>query len=218
MMLNAIKRLLGGSAHAGPGDQKKILSAWAKEAGHKVKHVLGPSGGVVVSTDEGWRAEWGPSQRSYIGGNELRLRHESSLPNDVQMLFLTRSLAHVLESEVFESFTDGMQTRIDTAMPDEMRWLAMHPRMSLSDQPVLNKRFLMVTNAENVSRRWLGAAFGRALENAAIDWWVDPLLMVLTVNRGILTLRMSGDELSLPQLHAVSALFSLAAREISQLD
>ncbi|HRH18500.1 MAG TPA: hypothetical protein PKV17_01315 [Aquabacterium sp.] len=218
MMLNAIKRLLGGSSSAGPGDQKKILAAWAKEAGHKVKPVLGPLGGVVVTTDEGWRAEWGSSQRSYISGHELRLRHESALPGDVQMLFLTQALAHVLESEVFDSFTDGMQTRIDTAMPDEMRWLAMHHRMTMSDQPVLNKRFLMVTNAEDVSRRWLGAAFGRALENAAIDWWVDSLLMVLTVNRGILTLRMSGDDLSLPQLHAVSALFSLAAREISEIE
>ena len=29
---------------------------------------------------------------------------------------------------MFEEFTEGLQTRIDTATPEEMRWLVMFPR------------------------------------------------------------------------------------------
>ena len=33
-----------------------------------------------------WRIEWGPPQRTYIDGHELRLRMELGLPPDLQML------------------------------------------------------------------------------------------------------------------------------------
>ena len=53
----------------------------------------------------------------------------------------------------------------------------------------------------------------QALEEAATSWWSDSLVLVLTLNRGILTARMGGQPLENAQLKLVSALFAkLAAR------
>ncbi len=214
-MLHAIKRLFGGSP-VQAGGEPRVLAAWAKECGHAYKTAAGASGGVVVTTQSGWRLEWGASQRSYIKGHELRFRRESKVPPDVQMLLLTRTLAHVLEAEVFDSFTDAMQTRIDNTLPDEMRWLAMHPKVSMSAFPALARRYLMIANAEAVALSWLRGAVGQALEEAATSWWTDPMPLVITINRGILTLRTDSRELSVAQLRILGELFELLSANLPE--
>jgi hypothetical protein len=214
-MLGKIRQWMGGAASG--ASESKVLAAWAKEAGHAIKSVSGQAGGAVVSTKWGWRVEWGPSQRPYIRGQELRFRHELSVPGDVQILLITRTLAHILESDLFESFTDANQTRIDNSLPDEMRWLAMHARVSLPSSTLLGRRFLLVSNAEAFAKQWLQTGMAEALEDAAGAWWTDPMPMVLTLNRSILTIRMDGNDLSMSQLRTVSELFVLAGRKFSSL-
>jgi hypothetical protein len=214
IMLDAIKRLWGG-ATAPEGQESKVLAQWAKEAGLSFKKVSQAPGGVVIVSPQGWRAEWGASQRPYIKGHELRFRFESRVPGDVQALLLTRTLAHVLEADVFDSFTDAMQTRVDNTLPDEMRWLAMHPKVSLQAFPALAKRFLLIANAEPVLLAWLDAELGEALEMAATTWWTDPMPLAVTINRGILTLRSDSRGLSVEQLRKLSALFDLMARKLA---
>jgi hypothetical protein len=93
--------------------------------------------GFIVEGQTGnapWRMEWGPSQRPYVSGNELRLRTE--LPgrgHDVQALVLDRTLQSSMESAVFDQYVDGVQTRIDTETPPEMRWLVMHPKLAAAE-------------------------------------------------------------------------------------
>lgn len=215
-MLGKIRQWMGGAA--GGSSESKVLDTWAKEAGHTIKTVSGQTGGAVVSTKWGWRVEWGPSQRPYIRGRELRFRHELGVPGDVQLLLITRTLAHILESDVFESFTDANQTRIDSSLPDEMRWLAMHPRVSLPGATLLGRRFLLISNAESFANQWLQAGMAESLEEAAGAWWTDPMPMVLTLNRGILTIRMDGNDLTMSQLRTVSELFVLAGRKFSALN
>ena len=53
-----------------------------------------------------------------------------------------------------------------------------------------------------------------ALEDAASGWWTDALIVVMTINRGRLTLRMMGDDLDAAQLTAVSELFEVASRSL----
>lgn len=214
-MLGKIRQWMGGHAASASGTEHKVLATWAKEAGHTIKAVSGPAGGAVVTTKWGWRVEWGPSQRPYVKGHELRFRHELGVPGDVQMLLITRTMAHVLESDVFDSFTDAMQTRIDNTLPDEMRWLAMHAKVAIPAPSLLARRFLLISNAEAFAAQWLQSGMAEALEEAATNWWTDPMPMVLTLNRGILTIRMDGNDVSMSQLRTVSELFVLAGRKLT---
>lgn len=214
-MLDALKRLIGaGQSPATGSGQQQVLATWAKEEGHRLKTVSGPAGGVVVDTTAGWRVEWGPAQRPYFQGHELRFRFDAGVPADVQILFLSKVVAHTLETDVFQRFTDAMQTRVDNTLPEEMRWLAMHAKVVLSEHPVLSRRFLMLSNADGIAKLWLDPELAAALEAAAASWWTDALVAVMTVNRGILTVRMAGDDIEVNQLRMVSSLFDLAARKL----
>jgi hypothetical protein len=211
-MFATFKRLMGSAPTT--RDEGLLLADWAKAHGYAFKRVKDKTGGgYVVDTDKGWRVEWGQSQRSYIEGQELRFRCDTGLPGDVQMVMLTRVVAQTLESDVFNRFTNAMQTQIDNSLPDEMRWLAMHPKVSLSAAPVLNRRFVLLSNAEAVAQSWLDEDMVQALEAAATSWWTDGLLLLLTVNRGMLTLRMPGQPLEAGQLEMLGELFGkMAAR------
>jgi hypothetical protein len=213
-MFDTIKRWIGAAPQATPEGGARVLIAWAREAGHTVKSVAGNAPGVVIETPSGWRIEWGPSQRPYFKTHELRFRCDCGVSPDVQVLWLSKALAHQLESDVFNSYTDATQTRIDTSLPDEMRWLAMHPKLLLVERPLLARRFLLLTNAEGVTRHWLDAPLLDALEDAASSWWTDPLVMLMTLNRGLLTIRMSGDELEPNQLKRVGSLFDVAVQHL----
>lgn len=193
-------------------DQGDVLAEWARSEGHAFKRVKDRTGGgYVVEADEGWRIEWGGSQRPYVIGKELRFRCDTGLPPDVQMVMLTRVLAQTLESDVFSRFTNAMQTQIDNTLPDEMRWLAMHPKVSLQQSALLGKRFVLLSNAEAVAKGWLDLGLQPALEEAASHWWTDSLVFVVTLNRGILTARMAGQPLQPSQLRLVSQLFAKMA-------
>jgi hypothetical protein len=216
-MLGKIRQWMGGGASASAGTEQKVLATWAKEAGHTIKTVSGAAGGAVITTHWGWRVEWGPSQRPYIKGQELRFRHELGVPPDVQMLLITRTMAHILESDVFDSFTDAMQTRIDNTLPDEMRWLAMHTKVSIPAPSLLARRFLLISNADAFASQWLQSGMAEPLEEAAAAWWTDPMPMVMTLNRGILTIRMDGNDVSMSQLRTVSDLFVLAGRKLAAM-
>lgn len=215
-MFASIKRLIG-SAPSRP-DEGQALSAWAKTQDFAFKRVKDKTGGgYVVETDKGWRVEWGTSQRPYIPGKELRFRCDTGLPGDVQMILLSKAVAQTLESDVFSRYTNAMQTQIDNTLPDEMRWLAMHPRVSLSASAVLSKRFALFCNAEAVVQSWLDGSTIQELESAAANWWTDGLLLVMTVNRGMLTLRMPGQNVEPGQLQMVGKLFAHAAARMRQV-
>lgn len=217
-MFDTIKRWIGGAPQATATESgARVLTAWARDEGHKVKSVAGNAQGVVIETAAGWRIEWGPSQRPYFKGHELRFRCDGGVSPDVQVLWVSKVLAHQLESEVFNSYTDAMQTRIDTTLPDEMRWLAMHPKLLLVERPLLARRFLLLTNAEGVTRQWFDGPVLDAFDAAASSWWTDALVMLMTLNRGILTIRMPGDDLEPNQLKRVGSLFDVAAQHLRTL-
>ena len=216
-MFASLKRLMGSGRDQ--ADHGEVLAEWAKAEGHTLKRVKDKTGmGYVVESKAGWRVEWGDSQRPYIIGKELRFRGDTGLPGDVQLVMLTRVLAQTLESDVFSRFTNAMQTQIDNTLPDEMRWLAMHPRVPLQESPVLSRRFVLLCNAEAVARNWLSNGVLTEMEEAASQWWTDSLVFLITLNRGILTARMAGQPLQTAQLRLVGHLFEqlvTKAREVS---
>ena len=128
-MLDSIKRIFGQTPPPVPGWSE--LSAWARGNHWALRPVREPAG-FVIDGQTGptpWRLEWGPSQRSYIQGSELRLRVELPLPRELQALVLNRELMEAMEKAVFDQYVEGVQTRIDTATPPEMRWLVMFPKL-----------------------------------------------------------------------------------------
>lgn len=211
-MFDAIKRLIGSASAGAATDEGQTLAAWAKAEGHTFKRVKAKTGaGFVAESPEGWRVEWGTSQRSYISGRELRFRCDTGVASDVQVIMVSRALSVVLETDVFSRFTNAMQTQIDSSLPDEMRWLAMHPRVNLNDHPALARRLVVLSNSEATVRQWLNASVLDTLEEAVGNWWTDTLVVVVTVNRGMLTLRMPGVGLQPLQLKLVGELFHVLA-------
>jgi hypothetical protein len=211
-MLDAIKRWISGGAH---GPDWSEVSGWAQKHGHGFKRARDDEGFVIDGAmgDKPWRLEWGPPQRSYIGARELRIRMELGLSSNLQMLLLSRLLMEMLERETFERYTKSNQTLIDVSTPEEMRWLAMFPKVDLGEQPKeLRNRFAAVASDPQTALQWLEPAFSQRLNEAAVRLLrQDPPFVLMTL-RGRLYLRL---ECALPEPLAISqsvALFEAAAQ------
>lgn len=211
-MFQTLKRWIsGGADRAG----WSAIAHWAESAGHAFKRARDGSGFVIESgvPAQGWRLEWGPSQRSYITGNELRLRGDLRGGNELQMMLISRALMETLEKQVFEQFTEGLQTRMDTETPEEMRWLVLFPKAPQIDSKLLKEAFGAVGNTTAAIEQWLAGPLSARLLEARGSWLAanDPLLLIAL--RGRLTLRTAMAEPDATRLRAVVTLFETSLRE-----
>jgi hypothetical protein len=144
-------------ASQGLGADFSEVSAWAKQRGHAFKRERDGQGFVIDGKldSTAWRLEWGPPQRPYIAGHELRLRMELGLPPDLQMLLISKGLMETLEKQAFEQFTQSNQTEIGTATPEETRWLVMFPKMPMNGSKTLRANFGGVSSLANEGPAWL---------------------------------------------------------------
>jgi hypothetical protein len=210
-MLESLKRLF---SRPGSARDLREIEAWAKRHGHGFKRVRDEDGFVIDGRLEGkpWRIEWGPPQRAYIEGHELRLRMELDLPSDAQMLVLSRPLMDTLERKTFEEFTDNVQTQIGTKTPEEMRWLVMFPKLNLSHLKTLRAHFGAVASEPSAGLAWIEGPLANQLEHAAADWLRDEPL-VLMILRGRVYLRT---QLAAPEPDAVAAALALFETAVAQ--
>jgi hypothetical protein len=209
-MLDGIKRWLGGSTKA-DAPQWEGVAPWAESHQYGFRAV--PDEGFVVDGRLGataWRLEWGPSQRPYIEGQELRLRSELGLGSDLQVLVMNRRLAEHMEKTVFEQFVEGVQTRIDNQTPPEMRWLVMFSKLSGSEMGPLKERWVALSSQKGWLREWLEGPLAAAL--AALRFEED-VPMVLMIGRGRLMLRTALAEPDVAPLQAWLRFFECAMRE-----
>jgi len=211
-MLDAFKRWISGGPH---GRDWSGVSVWAQQQGHAFKRARDAEGFVVDgSLDERpWRLEWGPPQRAYIQGHELRIRMELQLPSAVQMLLISRALMERLERETFERYTQSNQTLIDVSTPEEMRWLAMFPKTELAELPKdLRQRFGAVASDPEAAWQWVDAPFAQQLGVAASRVLVgDPPFLLMTL-RGRVYLRLQLEEPDAVAVGTMVSLFQAAAR------
>lgn len=209
-MLESLKRWIGGSRG---GPDPKALQGWARQRGLAVKRVRDDDGVVVEGTMHGtpWRLEWGPPQRAYILERELRLRMDLGLPPTLQMLVTSRALAEELEQSAYALFTQDMQTRIDSGMPEEMRWLAMFPKTQLAAMKPLKMHFSAVASAPEPLTTWIGGELAQQLE-AARNWLSQDEPLVLMTLRGRLYLRIESLQPDEALLDGALALFEAAAQ------
>ena len=189
-MFDALKRLIKGPSAA--GGARHALEIWCASRSLSLRGVK-QSEGFVVDGMLGlvpWRLEWGPSQRRYVKGFELRLRAEPGLAAGLQALVLDRPLQQEMEREVFEEFVEDTKTRIDTSTPPEMRWLVMLQKLSADASAEWRSRFYAVANDPQWASRWLAGQTGTRLHEAPLS---PGQPMVLMVHRGRITLRTAMD-------------------------
>jgi len=210
-MLEGIKRWFAGGA-AASGPERDALSAWAASRQYMFRGVREGEGFVVEGRFGAipWRLESGPSQRSYIKGSELRLRAELGVQSDLQLVLLNRALQEQMEATVFDTYVEGVQTRIDNQTPPEMRWLVMFPKLSGAELGPLRERFVALASIKNWLTQWLDGPLTGALAATALP---PPTPFVLMISRGRLTLRMALEEPQPPALEGWIRLFELAMRE-----
>jgi hypothetical protein len=212
-MLDSFKRLFGR-----PGIDRDLteISDWAKRRGHGFKRVRGEDGFVIDGVLEGkpWRIEWGPPQRPYIEGHELRIRMELDLPSDLQMLLLSRPLMDSLERKTFEEFTDNVQTQIGTKTPEEMRWLVMFPKVNLSGLKALRLRFGAVASDVANGLSWIEGPVANMVETCSNEDLLrgDPPFILMTL-RGRTYLRMQLASPSAKDVASALALFETAVAQ-----
>lgn len=205
-MLHALKRLFTATGNPLFSGARE----WAEARGHAFK--LAREGQGFVIEGGGWRLEWGPSQRPYIEGAELRLRGETA-EVELQMLVLSRQLMDAMERAVFEQFTEGLQTRIDTATPEEMRWLVLFQKAPDAQMKILRDSFAATASSAQWLQLWLEGPLTHQLQQARASWLSpsDPLALVF--QRGRLALRMGAPEPDANMLSNAQALFEVALRE-----
>jgi len=186
IMLDALKRLLRGPSDADRA--RHALGTWCTEQGYTLRSVK-QSEGFVIDGKPGtgaWRLEWGPSQRRYVKGHELRLRCEPGLAPGLQALVLDKPLQQEMEREVFEEYVEDTKTRIDTSTPPEMRWLVMLQKIKPEGAAPWKHQFSAVANDAQWASSWLGGVTADALARLSLEARQP---MVLMLNRGRLTLR-----------------------------
>ena len=190
------------------------LSAWAAEHHWTLKRTMSHDGWVMNHNARypAWRIEWGPAQRSFMGSRELRVRLDLPLAPDVQALVLDRPLLSRLDHEVYQQFTDNVQTRLDEETPEEMRWLAMHPKLSPNQMGVpLRDRYGGLGNDPEWVSRWLDGPLSDALKRRADVTPVEAVSsepFILRLSRGQMVLRQSA---KVPSVRVLETCLDVAA-------
>lgn len=213
-MLDSIKRWLGNAPAEDSGFDAQ--AAWARSRNWTLRGVR-EIDGFVIDGRTGpipWRLEWGPSQRPYIPGQELRLRADLPVPRELQALVLNRELMESMEKAVFDQYVEGVQTRIDTSTPAEMRWLVMFPKLSGSEMKSLREGFGALSSYKPWVLQWLDGALSQSL--AALPPAADRPL-VLMIARRRLSLRTALPSADVASLGGWLRLFECALNEAQRV-
>ena len=160
--------------------------------------------------------EWGPSQRNYIDGSELRLIAEPGFPRDMQALVISQMLGEAVEKVVFEQYVDDVQTRIDAQTPPEARWLVMYPKLAGADMGGLRGRYAALGNSAPAVQRWLASPLGAALQKT-INAVGESEPVVLCLGRGRLILRTAMPSPEAERLALWMSVFVAAAEQAGPL-
>jgi hypothetical protein len=207
-MLDAVRRWFtwGGALPAWAE-----FGAWARVHHWTLKRTIAHDGWAMDHNPRhaGWRIEWGPSQRSFMSSHEFRIRFEVALNSDVQALVLDRPLLARLDHEVYAQFTDSVQTRLDEETPEEMRWLAMHAKLSPNQMGVLLRdRYGAISNDTAWLTRWLAGPVAAALKQRADAMPIEAVSaepFLLRLARGQVVIRQSASSPSVEALETCVA-------------
>ena len=214
-MLDGLKRLFSSGGAAQQGGLEAIVN-WAETRKFTFRP-LGQEEGFIIDGRVGtvpWRMEWGPSQRSYISGGELRLRAELGLGKELQVVLLNQHLQESMEKAIFEQYVEDVQTRIDNETPPEMRWLVMFPKLNEKELGRLKDRFAAISSVKSWVVAWLDGNLSAGLAVLRVD---PSTPFIAVISRGRLTLRTAMAEPYLPDIEVAIRLFETAVREAQRV-
>jgi hypothetical protein len=214
-MLKSLKRWFSSSAPK-PGMQG--IEYWAQGKGGAFRRVRADDGFVIDGAHRGvpWRIEWGATHRPYIKGPELRFIAELGLHRDLHVLVLNRLLMESSEAKVFDEYVEGVQTRIDTQTPTEIRWLVMYSKASASELKSLGVRFGAVSSVKPWLLQWLAGPLSPALLEA-VRSQAEADAFVMSIGRGRLSMRLGLREPTVVRLECWLGLFETAMSEAQRV-
>lgn len=192
---------------------RAALHAWCDRQGWSLRGIRGEPGFVIETRpgEAAGRVEWGAAHRHYLGPLELRLRGDVPMPAEMYALVMPRALMDTVESELFSRAVGGVHTRIDDATPEEVRWLAMSPRLSGALMGELRTGYAAVGSHLPWLAHWLQGPLGEALAaRAAPPDGPPPPPFALVAHRGRLSLRVAMPEPDVAGVRAAMDLFELA--------
>ena len=210
-MLDGIKRLFSSGTSEPAQDGWEGIAPWAESKQYTFRGVQ--SEGFVVDgrlDATPWRLEWGPSQRPYIAGQELRIRSELGLPGDLHVVLMNVQLQEAMENAVFEQYVEGVQTRIDNQTPPEMRWLVMYPKLASTEMPTLGERFVALSSMKGWLLQWLEGPLTQSLAGLRLE---PTTPLVLMIGRGRLMLRTALADSQVGPVQNWLRVFETAMRE-----
>ena len=158
-----------------------------------------------------WRMEVGSPSRAYIQGEELRARAELGVDENIAVMVMSRSLRESLEKQAYDRYTDGLETRVDHNLPEEVRWLAMFEEFGWDGLSRLFwARYAVLGDQRDNASAWVDAV----LANQLLTWpttapQVPFMMMVL---RGKAYLRMQQDPGDMPTLQHAAQVFTAACQ------
>lgn len=214
-MLEKLKRWWSGPT--APASVRGI-EHWATGRGWVFRSVRSDRGFVVDGSHRGvaWRIEWGASHRPYIPGPELRFMAELGLHRDLHVLVLNRLLMEASEARVFDEYVEGVQTRVDTQTPTEIRWLVMYTKATMGELKSLAPRFGAVSSVKPWLLQWLAGPLSPALLEAGRNL-PEADAFVLSIGRGRLGMRLGLREPTTARLEAWLGLFQVAIAEAQRM-
>ena len=214
--LQKLQKMFGSRPQDEP--DSRLLDGWAHSRGHQLKRVRRGEGRVVEFDCTGIpaRLEWGPSQRAYIRGHELRIRLDAGLPGQMEMMIMSRRLAQQLGGEAYQTLTSAHQTGIDADLPEEVRWLSMLEKVAV---PSSAAGYVLMSSSPVHARRWLDGDLLSRVSRAANLWLGESAPLVLMTLRGRVHLRTEAGSLEPEMLDGARSLAEaamLSARQALQ--
>jgi hypothetical protein len=212
-MLKTLRRWLGREPER---FDFSAIQAWAEQRGWSFKPFPAQDGfSVEPAAEQHWRMEWGSSHRHYLGTHELRLRGHTGIDPHTFGVVMPREQLKALDRELFSQYVDGVETQANDQTPEEVRWLAVSPRLDAKALGPLKNVLAAVGNVTPWLQTWLAGPAGQQLG----AWLLAPAPppLVLIAQQGRLTLRMGMHQPDLGYITDAVGLFEVALLEARKL-
>jgi hypothetical protein len=219
-MFDQIKKVFFGEAKESTESLSLIshpahnpLSKWAAKQGMKLS-LDGAGPGLFLDgrvRGKPWRLQLGSPTRKYIRGYEVRARAELDIDEDLSVLVISRPLQEALEKQVYQMYTDSLQTLANPGLPEEVRWLSTFEEVGWESLPrTFWHRYSVLTDRRENALAWIDQALCQLMQE-----WPEPapsreVPFMIMLLRGKAYLRMEYNPAELATLRHAALIFTNA--------